>query len=197
MLVAADARRVETAAGGELFPSTPEGEGRRRKTMKTIETSDETSVSSRAAPPVRPSVSPKPRLQRVGVLGGTAVVIAVAGLLSTIALLRTFPASVPRATSAVVVRDQWYLDATNPQVGRRAAPSVSAARDRWYLDAPGAMASIPVVRDRWYLEPVVQAKSSTPSAGTRDRWYLESTGKRTAVPLSSPHDAAKDRWYRD
>jgi hypothetical protein len=64
----------------------------------TIATSDEPSVGSSTAAATRPSVFLKPRRWRVDVIGAFALVLAAAGLVGSVVLLRTTPAALPTAT---------------------------------------------------------------------------------------------------
>jgi hypothetical protein len=171
----------------------------------TIATSDEPSVGSSTAAARRPSRFLKPRRWRVDVIGAFALVLAAAGLVGSVVLLRTTPAALPTATSAPVVRDQWYLDPPNAQAGQHAALPASAVKDRWYEDA-ASTTTIPVagtadtgttaqVTDLDRLQDDASLyKPATGVTAARDQWYLDHPVPASRGNLSTP---VRDQWYLD
>jgi len=111
-----------------------------------IETQDEESVGSSPAPAAHISVVQKPRRWRVDVIGASAVVLAAAGLVGTLVLLR--PLSETHVSSVPPIRDAWYLDTPAAATGRSA------------VSASPAVSSVPPIRDDWYRDV-----RQTPSLG--------------------------------
>jgi hypothetical protein len=156
-----------TAGWGQIGPLTISGPDFREIGM-TIETQDEASVGTTVAPEAPPSVVRKPSPRRVDVIGASTVVLAAAGLVGTVVLLRSMSAA-PMVSSVPPARDDWYLTtptaltAQSDALARPTVVSVPPARDDWYLDTPTTltgqsgtsaqpMVSLPPNRDDWWLD---------------------------------------------
>jgi hypothetical protein len=145
----------------------------------TIETQDEASVGTTVAPAAPPSVVRKPSPWRVDVIGASAVVLAAAGLVGTVLLLRSMSAT--PAVTVPPMRDDWYLNTPTVLIGqyttsaRPTVVSVPPARDDWYLDTPTTQTA----QSDAFAQPTVK-----PVPPTRDDWWLDVGG--TNVPVQQP-----------
>jgi hypothetical protein len=145
----------------------------------TIETQDEASVGTTVPPAEPPSVVRTLSPRRVDVIGASAVVLAAAGLVGTVVLLRSMSAT-PTVSSVPPVRDDWYLTtpttltAQSDALARPTVVSVPPARDDWYLDTPTTLTG----------QSGTSAQPTVSLPPTRDDWWLDDGGNH--VPVQQP-----------